>query len=212
VSQICRYQSCPSADLEKAITRVLSYLKQTLSLSIKFEKMATWNTGNPFILHGLPDASFADQHDTKSSYGYLIFLNQCLVVWAARVTKTVFLSTTEVEYFAMVEVAKEMLYLMQSLQDAGFKVELPMVISCDNLPAIHLANNPMIKARTKHINIKLHWIREMVDKGYFLIRHIRTTLQTADITTKPLTKPTHEVHTNEILTRFSKNLIHEGEC
>ena len=104
------------------------------------------------------DAVFADQYDHRSTYGYLVFLCSNLIFWCSKTTPSVKLSSTDVEYYVLTEVTKEIMYLKQLLETLGLTVKTPILIYENNQQAIDIANNLMIKSRTKHIDIKLHFI------------------------------------------------------
>ena len=95
------------------------------------------------------------------------------------------LSTTEAEYIAAAACASQMLWLKQKLED--FKIDLgALEIRCDNTSAINVSKNPVHHSRTKHIDVRHHYLRDHVDKGNIKLTHVRTKVQIADIFTKPL--------------------------
>ena len=88
-----------------------------------------------------------------------------MVSWQAKKQSTVALSSTEVEYGALIQVAKEFLWIQQLLKDLGWAEYAPKFLFIDSQGAIALAKNPQYHTRTKHINIQLHFIRECVNNG-----------------------------------------------
>lgn len=87
----------------------------------------------------------------------------CLVAWKSRALRTHALSSTEAEYLALSEVCCEILFIKQLLEFFGRDVDYPIIIHCGNVGAIYLAHNAKNSRRTKHINLKAHFIREYVE-------------------------------------------------
>ena len=199
VSYACKYQSCPSLELEHILCWILLYLKFAPHLEIKYTQLLGWKQGEPLQLIEYCDTSFADLHDCKCSYGYFILLNGCLIFWVAKVMKTVLFSTAKAEYFALTEVKKEILRVKNVLKTVGLKVKTPVSVYCDNLSVIHLTNNPMIKTKIQHINIKFHWICEHIENETIIVYHTPTEEQATNLFTKALLRPTHQKHILKLL-------------
>ncbi|GKE22936.1 retrovirus-related pol polyprotein from transposon TNT 1-94 [Tanacetum coccineum] len=114
------------------------------------------------MLVGFTDSDMAGNKDNmKSTFGYLMTFTGGAVSWQSRLQKCVALSTTEAEYMAATKACKELLWLKRFLQELGFKQQRYAVL-CDNQSAIHLAKNSMFHKRTKHIDIRYHWIRDAI--------------------------------------------------
>ena len=213
VSHACKDQSCPSPELEHVLCWILSYLKSAPHFGIRYTQLPGWKQGEPLQLTGCCDTSFADLHDCKCSYSYFVLLNGCLISWVAKVMKIVLLLTAEAEYFVLTEVIKEILGVKNVLKTVGLKVKIPISVYCNNLPVIHLTNNPMTKTKTQHINIKFHWICEHIENGTIIVHHTPTEEQAADFLTKALPRPIHQKHILKllysILLQKSQN---EGKC
>ena len=148
------------------------------------------------------DAAFADQYDHHSTYGYLIFLCSNLISWCFKTTPSVKLSSTDVEYYMLAEVTKEIMYLKQLLETLSLMVKTPILIYEDNQQAIDIANNLMIKLRTKHIDIKLHFIQELIENKTISLVYCCSSVQHADMMTKPLKRILHKRHTNVCFSRL----------
>jgi hypothetical protein len=133
-------------------------------------------------MKGYTDADFArDQETRRSTTGYIFLYHGGFVVWASRRQKCISLSTTEAEYVAGCETSKEAVWIDRLLKEIGQDQTLPMPLLCDNQSAIRLAKNPEFHQRTKHIQIKYHFIREWNNR-----LAVRFNRQLADILTKPL--------------------------
>jgi hypothetical protein len=115
----------------------------------------------------------------------VIFFGHALVSWYSKKQACVSLSTAEAEYIAAGSCCAQILWMMHTLVDFGFAFH-HVPILCDNTSAINLTKNPIQHSRTKHIEIKHHFIRDHVAKGDVCINFISTDEQLADIFTKPL--------------------------
>ena len=105
--------------------------------------------------------------------------------WQSRLQKVVALSTTKVEYMAVVEAGKELIWMRDFLSELGMKQE-KFLLHCNNLSAIHLAKNVSYHSRTKHIQRRYHYVRERVDENEFILAKIHTNDNGSDMLTKTL--------------------------
>lgn len=181
VGVLSRYMQNPRKPHLDAVRRVLRYVKGTLGYGIKF------NQGEKLELVGYCDADYAGDLDTRrSNTGYVFMLGQSAVAWCSKRQPTVALSTTEAEYRAASMAAQEVVWLLLLLTELQQKDDESVVIHCDNMSSIHLANNPMFHARTKHIEVEYHFIREKVLEGKIDLTYVDTHHQVADVFTKSL--------------------------
>ena len=140
------------------------------------------------ILEGFTDADMAGDLDgRKSTSGFLFTFAGGAVTWQSKLQKCVALSTTEAEYIAVAEAGKEMLWLMRFLQELGFE-QKEYKIHCDSQSALDLSKNSMYHSRTKHIDIRYHWIREVMEKQLLKLVKIHTDKNPADMLTKVVTR------------------------
>ncbi|MCO5602705.1 hypothetical protein L7F22_056841 [Adiantum nelumboides] len=105
--------------------------------------------------------------------------------WRSRLQTCVTQSTTEAEYVAALEVCKEAIWLGRLVTDLGIKEETP-ILHCDSQSAIQLARNPVYHSKTKHVDVKYHFIREMVEDKQLQLIKVHTTDNPADLLTKRL--------------------------
>ncbi|KAD4177986.1 hypothetical protein E3N88_26577 [Mikania micrantha] len=164
-----------------AIRRVLRYVKGTVSQGVMFKREI-----NPMLM-GYCDADYAgDLNERRSTTGYVFMYGSNSISWCSKRQPTVSLSTTEAEYRAAAMAAQECVWLIQLLNDMNQVVKYKVRLLCDNRSAIKLAENPVFHARTKHIEIHYHFIREKVLKGEIEMEWVDTKGQVADIFTKSL--------------------------
>jgi hypothetical protein len=127
--------------------------------------------------------------DRKIASGTCQLLGRSLVSWASRKQNWVALSTAEAEYIAAGHCCAQLLWMRQTLRDYGYKFsKVPLL--CDNESAIRMEDNPVEHSRTKHIDIRYHFLRDHQQKGDIKIVYVSTHNQLADIFTKPLDEKT----------------------
>ncbi|KAJ1687189.1 hypothetical protein LUZ63_018579 [Rhynchospora breviuscula] len=180
-----RYQANPKESHHKTVKRILRYVKGTQSLGLWYGKQTELD------LVGYTDADFiGDRMDRKSTSGTCQFLGGSLVSWSSRKQTSVALSTAEAEYVAAGSCCTQLLWMMQTLRDYELKFQKVSIL-CDNTSAILISKNPILHSRTKHIEIRHHFIRDHVEKGDVELVHVDTKEQIADIFTKPLPTQQH---------------------
>jgi len=194
VSCLSQFNNCPAKCHWSAVKHVMRYLKKTQHFSLKFFK-----TGQD--LHGYVDSDWGGNVIDRRSYtGYVFLLGGAPISWEARKQKSVALSSTEAEYMAMCEASKEAVYLKRFFKDINFEksCQNTVVLYCDNQGAQKLVKNPVYHSRTKHIDIRHHYVREIYEKKEIDIKYIPTNDMVADIFTKPLFKMKHELHITKL--------------
>ena len=180
VSVISRYMASPGREQWKAVKWVMRYLNGTLKKGLVYGR----NRENGDSLWGYVDSNFVGDLDRRRSLtGYVFMLKGCVVNWKSALLHVVALSTTEVEYTTATEVVKEALWLRGLISELG-KMQSTISIFCDSSSAIHLCNNPAHHEKTKHIDIKLHFIRHEVSRGEIKMVKIHIDVNPADILTK----------------------------
>ncbi|CAI7862032.1 unnamed protein product [Closterium sp. NIES-54] len=164
VSQLSKVVSCPKAFHLHAAKRVLS------------------------------DADYAgDSADRKSHTGYVYCLNGAAISWQSKRQPVVALSTTESEYISLCQCIQEGVWLKRLFGEFGHDLAGGVPVFVDNQSAIALAQNACLHGRTKHMQVRWHFIREMVASGEVILRWCPTNRQAADILTKPLPFERHGV-------------------
>ena len=183
VTLCARYQSDPKESHLMAAKRILRYIKGTVNYGLHYGRT------DGLALYGFTDADWAgDVDDRRSTSGGAFYLGSKCVAWHSRKQNSVTLSTTEAEYVAATHATTQMLWMRQQLADLKVEVELPLQLGCDNQSAINLTRNPVQHSRSKHIDIRYHFIKERVEDGELKLEYVPTKEQLADIFTKPLPK------------------------
>jgi len=136
---------------------------------------------------GFVDSNYAGgDHDRRRSLtGYVFTLSSCAISWKVTLQSIVALSTTEAEYMVVIEAVKEAIWLRGLLGEFGLRQGLTTVY-CDSQSTIHLTKNQMYHEGTKHIDVRYHFIREIIGQGQIVVKKIGTEDNSADMFTKPL--------------------------
>ncbi|KAK9209735.1 hypothetical protein WN944_002103 [Citrus x changshan-huyou] len=178
VSMVSRYMHNPGKSQWLAVKWILRYLYGTVDVELLFKK----NCGQQCI--GYCDSDFAGDLDKqRSTTGYVFTLGGGPVSWRSILQSTIALSTTEAEYMAATEAVKEVIWLKGLLGDLGV-IQENIAVFCDNQSAIFLAKNQTYHARTKHIDVKYHYVREIIEGGDVLLKKIETKDNPSDMLTK----------------------------
>ncbi|GKA33141.1 retrovirus-related pol polyprotein from transposon TNT 1-94 [Tanacetum coccineum] len=186
VCMCARYQASPTKKHLEALKRVFRYLRGTINWGLWYPK------DTAMALTAYADADHAGCQDTRrSTSGSAQFLGDKLVSWSSKKQKSTAISTTEAEYIAMSGCCAQILWMRSQLTDYGF-VFNKIPLYCDNRSAIALCCNNVQHSRSKHIDIRHHFIREQVEKGVVELYFVTTDYQLADIFTKALPRERFE--------------------
>ncbi|CAL1351945.1 unnamed protein product [Linum trigynum] len=186
VQIVSQFMASPRTDHLAAVHRILRYLQGTRDVGMFFP-----STGS-FALSAYSDSDFAGCVDTRrSTTGWSVQFGSAFISWRCKKQDKVSKSSTEAEYRAMSDVASELVWLRRLLRDLGVICSLPMVLYVDNTSAIRIAVNPVLHDRTKHIEIHVHYIRDLVGDGTITLHYVRTEDQIADIFTKAFSTSRH---------------------
>ncbi|XP_019176811.1 PREDICTED: uncharacterized protein LOC109172110 [Ipomoea nil] len=184
VNRLCQYMHSPTDDHWGLVKRVLRYVKGTLHYGLRLTPFAS------SAIHAFFDSDWAScPLDRKSTSGYAVFHGSNLISWLSRKQRTVARSSTEAEYKALADVSAEVTWVVSLLRELGLHSGQPPTLWCDNLGATYLCANPVFHARTKHVEIDFHFVRDKVASGEFVVNFVSTKDQLADIFTKPLPRP-----------------------
>lgn len=168
VNVACQHMHAPKISDFTAGKRILRYVKGTLHQGLYF-------TPGPLTLTTFSDADWAgDNIDRRLTTGYCVYFGSNLIAWCAKKHHTVARSSTEAEYRSLALTAAEITWVHQLLLDLNVSPTLPHLVWCDNKSAISLASNPVFHARTKHVEVDYHFIREKVLSKQILVQHVGT--------------------------------------
>ncbi|XP_050915603.1 secreted RxLR effector protein 161-like [Lathyrus oleraceus] len=177
-----RFQANPKESHITAVKRIMKYLKGTTKVGLWYPK------GSISKLVGYSDADYAGSKiDRKSTSGTYHILGNALVSWACKKQACVALSTSEAEYIAAGSCCAQILWLKQQLRDYILNLGCILLL-CDNPSAINITKNLVMHSRTKHIDIRNHFLHDHVLQGDVEVTFVDTYNQLADIFTKPLAR------------------------
>ena len=182
VGVLSQFAADPCPTHWQALKRVFRYIQGTRTHGIEFR--ASSQDG----LQGFSDADWAgDTMSRRSTSGYAFLMSGGCISWKSKKQRTVALSSTEAEYMALSEATQEAVWLKTFLIELGEMHENDAVkIYEDNQGSITLAKNPQFYKRTKHIDIRYHFVREKIEDGEVILEYISTTNMLADLMTKPI--------------------------
>jgi len=170
---------------ELAAKRILRYLKGTSGLQLHYAR-----SGMP--VHCYVDGYWAgDSIDRKSFSGWAFFMAGAACSWESKKQSIIALSRTEAEYVALSTSTKEAAYDQKIISEMGYKTASTLMIYSDNQGAQCLAKNAIFHARSKHIDIKYHYIRDLYKKNIIDIEYVATEDIISDVLTKNLSKVKH---------------------
>ena len=184
----------------KQLLRLIKYIIDTKQLMLKIElKEGDWN------MTGFCDSDFAGDNDTRKSIsGYIIYLNGMIVSYRSKGQNIVTLSSTEAEYVAATDMIIDILFIKHIMDFLEVKLTLPIMVNIDNKGATFLANNEYASQRTKHIDVKYHFIRQHIEEGTIKTNLIKSEENPSDVFTKNLGHNLFWKHVNNMM-EWNKN-------
>jgi hypothetical protein len=217
VNIVSRYMSSPENINMIMLKRIFRYLTGTKKFGLLYSQQNNGmvrsnvdtvknDNDNMVRVAGYCDADWGgDTSDRKSTTGYCTMLNGNLVSWCSKKQSTVALSSTEAEYMAINDVAKEIMWIRMILKELYIVVETPTIIYVDNQSAIRISENDSEHDRTKHIDIRHYFIRDLITNGEIKLQWIPTAEQLADMFTKPLGATTFTTLRDKLIKNMNNN-------
>jgi len=186
VSRLSQFLQDPSETHWTAARHVLRYLKRYRNLYI------TYGGERELSVLGYSDADWAsDPNDRKSFTGYVFMINEGAVSWSSYKQPTMATSTTAAEYMAMSDTSREVVARLHLFEELNINIPTPVVL-CDSTGALVVSEDPTNYQRTKHIDIRYHYIRHVVKNGQVTINHVPGDENPADLLTKALGPNRHQ--------------------
>ena len=181
VNRVCQILHAPTDSHWGAVKHILRYLRGTTTYGLHITRSSS------FALHGFTNADWAGSTDDRKSTGsYLIFFGQTPISWKSSKQRIVARSSTEAEYKALADGTAEVIWLQYLLRDLQILSTSAPTLWCDNLDTTYLFANHIFHARTKHVEVDYHFVRDRVANKEIQIRFIPSHDQLADVFTKPL--------------------------
>ena len=181
VHKVSKFMHNPLDSHWLAVKRILRYLKHSISTGLFI------TSSTDFQLQAFSDSDWAANRDDRRSVGaYCIYMGSNLISWSCKQQPTVARSSTETEYKAIANAAAELTWFKSVLKELGLPLQRSPISWCDNIGATYLSSNPMFHARTKHIEIDFHFVRDQVSSKDLMVQFISSKEQLVDALTKSL--------------------------
>jgi hypothetical protein len=193
VGVLARFSKSPTFRACKAVLRLLIYLRGTADRGICY-------SGDDLKIFAYSDADWAGDLDSRrSTTGYVVYAAGGPISWQSKLQSTIAVSTMEAEYMAAFGAIQELIWTKGVLSELGFDYVDSMILNMDSQSAMALAKNPTHHKRSKHIDIKYHWLREYTfENNTVELVHCGTEDMVADVMTKALAADSHEKHARNI--------------
>ena len=179
IGLLARFTKNPAQAHWTALKRLIRYLYTTRDLWLHLG-------GKEHIIEGFTDSDWASQLDRHSISGYVFRIGTGAVTWSSKRQTLIALSTTEAEYIAVSHVLKEVIWVQVFIKELDYEILGIFPLRCDNQSAIALCRDSKFHARTKHIDIRYHFIREAVNDGKVEVHYVPSEENLADVMTKGL--------------------------
>ena len=187
-----------NCDHVKAMLRTMKYCVDHPERGWVLKPLRSWDGQDKnflFQVTGKSDSNYATCNETRKSVtGFIVFLEGAVIAVKSGMQKIVALSVTEAEMIALVQCVQEMIYTMKVLESLELKVKKPMIVDCDNKGAVDLANGWSIGGGTKHIDVRIMFLRQLKEQGTIHVQWCSTDHNESDIFTKNTPNKTFNRH------------------
>ena len=192
--ELSKVLDCPTDAAFKELRRVIKFVIDTKEYGLKVEPKVTEGDG-AWTMTIFSDSDYAGDVETRISVtGFCIFLLGVPICWKSKSQKGVTLSSSEAEFVALSEAVREIKFVIQVLRSIGVTVKLPVTVYVDNVGAIFMAENVTTSQRTKHVDVRYHFVREFVVDGIIRIKFVMSAKNKADGFTKNVGGVVYEEH------------------
>ncbi|KAH9687241.1 Integrase catalytic domain-containing protein [Citrus sinensis] len=179
VRVVSRYMANPGREHWKTVNKILRHIRGSSNVALCYG-------GSKFTVRGYMDSDFAgDLSKRKSTTSYMFTLTGGAISCVSKLQTVVALSTTEVKYMATTQAYKEAIWIQKLLEELGHR-QGKILVFCDSQSALHIAKNPAVHSRTKHLAIQYHFVREVVDDGSMDLHKIHTKGNISVVLTMPI--------------------------
>jgi hypothetical protein len=199
VRELSKVLDGPTEAAMKELKRAIKFVLATRNYGLKIEPDASQGEGD-WEMKIFTDSEYAGDKNTRISVGgYIIFLLGVAILWKSKAQKSVTLSSAEAEFVALSEAAKEIKFVVMILESLDIRVKLPIVVRVDNVGAIFMSENVSTSSRTRHVDIRYHYVREFVEDGFIKIIFVKSEENLSDGFTKNITGTLYDAHTREFM-------------
>jgi hypothetical protein len=184
VRELSKSMDCASEASFKEMKRVIKFVLDTRQYGLKLQP-SLLGDDKEWSITVYSDSDWAGDKETRRSIsGYIIFVMNCPILWRSKQQDSVTLSSTEAEYVALSEAAKEIKFVYQVMVSLGIPVKLPIIVKVDNVGAIFMSENATATNRTRHVDARYHFVREFIEDDFIKIIFVTTGKNHADPFTK----------------------------
>ncbi len=202
VRELSKVLDGPTEAAYKEMLRITKYVLSTKDWGLKI--FPSRPSSGSFELLAFSDSSYADDKETRLSVtGYILYLCGVPICWRSKSQKTVSLSSTEAEWIALSEAAKDVRFVVQLVESMGIEVKRPVKIRVDNVGAIFMSNNITTTGRTKHVDVRTKFVNQLVDDGELAIEFVRSEDNDSDGFTKNLIRELFKKHRGSYMGKVS---------
>uniref|UniRef100_A0A803NRU8 Integrase catalytic domain-containing protein n=1 Tax=Cannabis sativa TaxID=3483 RepID=A0A803NRU8_CANSA len=207
VNKVCQFMANPLSTHWHVVKRILRYLSGTVFHGLHLKPLTEYE------ITAFSDADWAsDPDDRRSTSGFTIFFGPNLIAWQCKKQQTVSRSSTEAEYRSVAQAVSELTWLNSLLTELRVKLARTPVLWCDNLSTVLLTANPVLHARTKHIELDLYFVREKISQQLVRVNHVPALDQVVDGFTKAVSSSRFAVFCNKLGLDVCTNSKFGGEC
>jgi hypothetical protein len=186
----------------KELRRLLKFVIDTKWRGLQIKPRL--NDDEVWRIQAFSDSDYcADKETRRSVTGFIVYLLGVPISWKSKGQRGVVLSSTEAEYVAVSETVREIKFVIQILESMMLQIDYPVIVRVDNVGAIFLANNKTTNERTKHVDIRHHFVREYIEDGIIKIVFVKSKDNDSDIFTKNLTGEGYERHVQKFTSEKS---------
>jgi len=194
VSRAARNSQDPNLEDWNNALKILGYLKETINYGLKFTQSQTINAYSDSDYTG-------DSKTRRSTSGYIITMGTTPICWSSKLQHCVSTSTAEAEYYSLSECAKQCMWYKSMLNELNYNIKT-INVNVDNKATIFIGNNNMVNQKTKHIDIRYHYIRELIENKELNLKYMKSHDNLADGFTKYLNNSLMTNFRNKILCKF----------